>query len=1172
MTQLKLTKQQDELWYAYKLNPNSDNYNIAVSYRVKGNLDKEKFKSIYITIGNHFEAFRTQFIENDGEAAQIIRDHFDGELIYQTLNDATEQKALDTIEALRAKPFNLEKDWLFRAILIKADDQTHYFQFVWHHIISDGLTTTIFSEAFEKLYNEGLKAIDQFKTYPLTDYLQYEASIIANKKNEIIDYWQNYLKGSQQNELAKYTHDDTGKINRKRLNIDSKVLNKLLKTHKTTPFLFFNALISTFIFRCFHLTDIVLSYPKNIRTNDFANIVGYFVSMFPMRVKVSADMTFAGLLYNIKQQYKEDRNHQEIAFEEIRKTLKFDVKPNISVMETLIISPKLMIKDSNCSEFRTYYTDSHTLFLAYGTTSDYFEVNYNQNHIPNKFIEYFENLINEVLTNTNKKLSDYEVMSIDQKKKLLYDWNKTDKPYPKNKTIHQLFEKQVDKHPNNIAVVFENKQLTYAQLNAKANQLARYLRSITPIQPDTFIAIALDKSLEMIIGILGILKSGAAYVPIDPNYPSDRIQYILDDTKAPLILSQSQYTPRLVSISDAKIISLDNDCYQELPTHNLKSISTANDLAYVIYTSGTTGQPKGVLQSHYNVIRLFATTNHQFKFTQDDIWILYHNYVFDFSVWELWGALFFGGKIMILNDNQKHSLKALCKFIINNKVTVLNQTPTVFYNLLDYINDIKNHSHSLDSLRYIIFGGDKLNFNKLNQYFNLVNNRKLETKIINMYGITEITVHATFKEVIAKDCNQSSSIIGTPLSDMQCYILNQHGEPTITGNIGELYIGGAGLAHGYLNKPELTAEKFIPNPFATETDKANGYDHLYKTGDLVRRLPDGDLEYIGRKDKQVKIRGFRIELSEIENSLINITGIRQAVVINRVVNDEQYLFAYYTANEQINPELVLDKLTNKLPHYMVPNAALQINEIPLTINGKIDMNALPDIRFESSTAYIEPKTEQERIVCQAFSNLLLIDKVGIDDDFFKLGGNSIKAIQLAIVLQSNLEIDVAEIFDLRTPRKLANNKRITHDLLISKLEQIKHDYANQRIKGHEKFNLAMSLKKEQYLSQIANMRAIKYTTKPIQNVLLTGATGFLGCNLLNQLLTLTPYKIFLCIRAKNKTHAIERIAYKYQFYFDMSLENHFADRLVYIPCDLEKRQIGVSDEQYHQLTKNIDSI
>ncbi|WP_440705188.1 amino acid adenylation domain-containing protein, partial [Cysteiniphilum sp. E12A11] len=738
--------------------------------------------------------------------------------------------------------------------------------------------------------------------------------------------------------------------------------------------------------------------------------------------------------------------------------------------------------------------------------------------------------------------------------------------------MHQLFEKQVDKHPNNIAVVFENKQLTYAQLNAKANQLARYLRSITPIQPDTFIAIALDKSLEMIIGILGILKSGAAYVPIDPNYPSDRIQYILDDTKAPLILSQSQYTPRLVSISDAKIISLDNDCYQELPTHNLKSISTANDLAYVIYTSGTTGQPKGVLQSHYNVIRLFATTNHQFKFTQDDIWILYHNYVFDFSVWELWGALFFGGKIMILNDNQKHSLKALCKFIINNKVTVLNQTPTVFYNLLDYINDIKNHSHSLDSLRYIIFGGDKLNFNKLNQYFNLVNNRKLETKIINMYGITEITVHATFKEVIAKDCNQSSSIIGTPLSDMQCYILNQHGEPTITGNIGELYIGGAGLAHGYLNKPELTAEKFIPNPFATETDKANGYDRLYKTGDLVRRLPDGDLEYIGRKDKQVKIRGFRIELSEIENSLINITGIRQAVVINRVVNDEQYLFAYYTANEQINPELVLDKLTNKLPHYMVPNAALQINEIPLTINGKIDMNALPDIRFESSTAYIEPKTEQERIVCQAFSNLLLIDKVGIDDDFFKLGGNSIKAIQLAIVLQSNLEIDVAEIFDLRTPRKLANNKRITHDLLISKLEQIKHDYANQRIKGHEKFNLAMSLKKEQYLSQIANMRAIKYTTKPIQNVLLTGATGFLGCNLLNQLLTLTPYKIFLCIRAKNKTHAIERIAYKYQFYFDMSLENHFADRLVYIPCDLEKRQIGVSDEQYHQLTKNIDSI
>ncbi|WHN66773.1 non-ribosomal peptide synthetase [Cysteiniphilum sp. QT6929] len=1153
MTQLKLTKQQDELWYAYKLNPNSDNYNIAVSYRVKGNLDKEKFKSIYITIGNHFEAFRTQFIENDGEAAQIIRDHFDGELIYQTLDNATEQKALDTIEALRAKPFNLEKDWLFRAILIKADDQTHYFQFVWHHIISDGLTTTIFSEAFEKLYNEGLKAIDQFKTYPLTDYLQYEASIIANKKNEIIDYWQNYLKGSQQNELAKYTHDDTGKINRKRLNIDSKVLNKLLKTHKTTPFLFFNALISTFIFRCFHLTDIVLSYPKNIRTNDFANIVGYFVSMFPMRVKVSADMTFAGLLYNIKQQYKEDRNHQEIAFEDIRKNLNHNFQPNITLVEACMTSPKINTIDLDCSNAGTYYGQAKTILFTYESASNSYELSYNENYIPIYFIEYFENLINEVLTNTDKKLSEYELMSIDQKKKLLYDWNKTDKPYPKNKTIHQLFEEQVEKYPNNIAVVFENEQLTYTQLNAKSNQLARYLRSITIIQPDTFIAIALDKSLEIVIGILGILKSGAAYVPIDPSYPDERLKYILDDTKTSLVLSQSQYISRLASISTANIIALDSDCYNSLPIDNLTPITTAKNLAYVIYTSGTTGQPKGSCIRHTALHNLIVGQQDKVKIDQSSKFLQFSSISFDASVWEIFSALIFGARLYIISDKVKTDRNYISQYITVHQITTALLPPTMLGTLL---------TDGMNSLQYLLTGGEACNHS-------IVKKWSSNRNFINAYGLTETTVSATMHHY---NYNERNTNIGKAIANHKCYVVDVYNNPLPIGIIGELYIGGAGLARGYLNKPELTAEKFIPNPFATETDKANGYDRLYKTGDLVRWLPDGDLEYIGRKDKQVKIRGFRIELAEIENTLINITGIRQAVVINRVVNDEQYLFAYYTANEQINPELILDKLTNKLPHYMVPSAALQINEIPLTINGKIDMNALPDIRFESSTAYIEPKTEQERIVCQAFSNLLLIDKVGIDDDFFKLGGNSIKAIQLAIVLQSNLEIDVAEIFDLRTPRKLANNKRITHDLLISKLEQIKHDYANQRIKGHEKFNLAMSLKKEQYLSQIANMRAIKYTTKPIQNVLLTGATGFLGCNLLNQLLTLTPYKIFLCIRAKDKTHAIERIAYKYQFYFDMSLEYHFADRLVYIPCDLEKRQIGVSDEQYYQLTQNIDSI
>ena len=448
MTHFRLTKQQQELWYAYQLNPKGDNYNVAVSYQAQGDLDKEKFKLIYQTIGTHFEAFRTKFVEKDGEAGQIILDDFHGEFIEQVLNNTTTEQVLKSLEELRAKPFDLEKDCLFRAALITADDQTHYFQFVWHHIVSDGLTTSIFSRVFEKLYNEGLEAIQQFKTYPLADYLQYEENIIAEKKQETIEYWKNCLQGAQQNDLAKYTDDATGKVERQRINIDPKALSRFLKAHKTTPFIFFNALISTFLYRCFHLTDIMLSYPKNIRPSEFSNIVGYFVSMFPLRVKLSADMTFDGLLYNLKQQYKKDRNYHAVAFEEVRKHLNHEFHLNITLVEARMTSPQININDFVCSNTGTYYGQPKTIMFAYESISDSYELSYNQNYIPNYFIEYFENLVSQVLTDTNRKLSEYDLMSFDQKK-LLCDWSNTDKPYhnfcgsgkpyPKDKTINQLF-------------------------------------------------------------------------------------------------------------------------------------------------------------------------------------------------------------------------------------------------------------------------------------------------------------------------------------------------------------------------------------------------------------------------------------------------------------------------------------------------------------------------------------------------------------------------------------------------------------------------------------------------------------------------------------------------------------------------------------------------------------
>jgi surfactin family lipopeptide synthetase A len=1151
MTQLRLTKQQNELWYAYQLNPKGDNYNVAVSYQAEGNLDREKFKLIYQTIGNYFEAFRTQFVETDGEAGQIILDDFHGEFIEQVLNNTTTEQVLKTLEELRAKPFNLEKDCLFRAALITADDQTHYFQFVWHHIVTDGLTTGIFSRVFEKLYNEGLDAIQQFKTYPLAGYLQYEENIIAEKKQETINYWQTYLQGAQQNDLAKYTDDATGKVERQRIDIDPKALSRFLKAHKTTPFIFFNALISTFVYRCFHLTDIMLSYPKNIRPSEFSKIVGYFVSMFPLRVKLSADMTFTQLLDHTRDQYQSSKTYQSIPFEHLKSSLEVDFMPNASIVATHLVSPDMQLSDVKSESNCFFYGGTvEKLSLVYDKVKMIYEIAYNTNYIPSYFIEYFKSLIDEVLTDANKKLSAYELMSSDQKKKILYDWNDTDKSYPRDKTIHQLFEEQVAKILDHVALVFEGNQLTYRELNAQANQLARHLRSLIDIKPDSFIALCLDKSLEMIIGILGILKSGAAYVPIDPGYPDERIKYILEDTKATCLLTQSHYISKLQMLTNTQLIALNDNCYQDLSTDNLLPQSTSNDLAYVIYTSGTTGQPKGVCILHKSLCNMAFSQQENLSINETSRILQFSSIGFDASVWEIFSALVCGATLYIVSNKIKSDVEKLEQVICDQRINMAAFTPEI----LRLVNPF-----NLGCLKYVISAGDKCNRKIIDKW-------KSDRLFINSYGPTENTICMTLYKFKNDDLPNN---IGKPLNNIKCYILGTYCRVIPIGVIGELHISGAGLARGYLNQAELTAEKFIPNPFATETDKTNGYDRLYKTGDLVRWLPDGNLEYIGRKDTQVKIRGFRIELSEIESALTQINGIKQAVVINRVINDEQYLFAYYTAHQQISPELVLEELTQKLPHYMLPAAAVQIDNIPLTLNGKVDINGLPLISFQSSQVYIEPRTEQERIICQAFSSVLLIGKIGIDDDFFKLGGNSIKVIQLAIILQANFDIQVSELFDLRTPQKLAENREISHDLLIDKLKQIKHNYANYANNPLDKTFLA---KKEQYLAEVASMPNISYTTKPIHNVLLTGATGFLGCNLLNQLLISTPYRIYLCIRAKDKQHALERMAHKYQFYFDLSLEDHFGDRVVYIPCDLEKRQIGVSDDQYYQLSQNIDSI
>lgn len=523
-----------------------------------------------------------------------------------------------------------------------------------------------------------------------------------------------------------------------------------------------------------------------------------------------------------------------------------------------------------------------------------------------------------------------------------------------NKPLHFLFEKQVQRTPDKIALVFEDQQLTYRELNEQANQLARCIRKRYTesqhheLSPDTLIAFCLERSTELIISILGILKAGAAYVAIDPNYPPDRVHYILHDTNSTLLLTQHHLVTRLnTSLSpNTQLLVLNEQAYQNEDTSNLAEYSLAHDLAYVIYTSGTTGLPKGVMQTHHNIRRLFNTTAPYFRFDSNDVWTLYHSCVFDFSVWELWGALIYGGMLVIPNERDTKDMYCFHQLCVQHQVSILNQTPSAFQAFTEQAR--LNQKSSL-ALRFIILGGEALRAVQLNCWWDIFG--EAMPLIVNMYGITETTVHVTLKEQSRNELEHS--VIGKPLSDLSVHILDETGDATPVGSIGELYVGGAGLARGYLNQPELTKERFIPNPFATEADVNNGYTRLYKTGDLVKQLANGDLAYIGRNDSQVKIRGHRIELGEIEHNLLMHPLIQQCVVVcrERVLSSttQQYLVAYHVSRKRLSADVLRGFLSERIPQSMIPNTFVQMPKFPLTINGKIDRRALP-----------EPMTRQEQ--------------------------------------------------------------------------------------------------------------------------------------------------------------------------------------------------------------------
>ncbi|WP_432409143.1 amino acid adenylation domain-containing protein [Wukongibacter sp. M2B1] len=814
--------------------------------------------------------------------------------------------------------------------------------------------------------------------------------------------------------------------------------------------------ISYIVYRYTGQEDILFGIPnlsKNAVTNGFSAIL-------PLKLRIQQEIVFKELLQRMKKLITEIKYHHDISFAKLVEYMDMQGEEEKKLFKIIAVMENL----SNFNKASSYQCE---MMFRFNLRKDTIEgkIEYNSQIFSKGMIrqisKHLINFLTIVITQPDIEIFNIDILDKEEKDKILYDFNKNLTDYPSNKTIHQLFEEQVDRNPNNIAIVFGNKQLTYKELNERSNQIANYLLRRN-IQKGSIISILMDRSINMIAGILGILKAGGVYLPIDPNYPIERIKYTIDDSKSHLVLTNEVHLTKLKDIEAIRVICLDDEIYDEYEISNTGVSVLSTDLAYIIYTSGTTGNPKGVMIQHKNVVNLILNKDIKFNFNERDVWTMFHSYCFDFSVWEIFGALMTGGKLIVVPKEISRSPKEFGGLLEREKVTILNQTPTAFVNMLRVD---KTFSKDYSNLRYIIFGGEALKPRVLREF----KERYPDIKLINMYGITETTVHVTYKELLKEDIDSKVSNIGKAIPGLRTYIMTKDQSLLPIGAIGELYVGGEGVSKGYLNRKELTKERFVQDPFIKK-------GKLYKTGDLARLLINGELEYLGRADNQVKIRGHRIELSEIESKIIGCEGVKEAKVIAKSDSDNnKYLCAYIVNETDMDISKIRSYLRLCLPDYMIPSYFTRLDQLPLTQNGKTDIKSLKELEdiAESGTKFEPPRNEIERKLVEIWKSILQADEVGIDDNFLELGGHSLKVITLAseICKEFSIDIPLTKMFKILTIGQLAEHIKIEQVNIYPKVQKVQEVQYFNELKNYYP---TTSQQKRMYVLNNINKENLRY--------------------------------------------------------------------------------------------------
>ncbi len=974
---------QERLWFVEKYEEGSRAYNIPMIFRLPEEIDRETLKTALKKLVERHEILRTLIREDsEGRGYQLVER---AGLEIPTVKGRAFDEEINHI-------FDLSREYPIRVCFYEEG----YVSIVIHHIAFDGWSIDLFLKELEALYRFKQPKLPELKIQ-YRDFALRQRENLAKLGNQMA-YWKEKLNGYEVLNLM------TDKARPPQVDyqgrtidfeIDEETSRNLRKLAKDLKCSLYSVLLAGYclLLRAYsRQEDLVIGTPvANRHYEGVENLIGFFVNNLALRIVIDPEASSHEFIRKVGADVIEAQLYQDLPFEKLVEELGgvkdtsrhpvFQVVFGVQQFGKWDFLEPCKVEDRSARfDLSAFIEDGEPVLK--GTFN--YAVSLFEEETIRRYIVTYKEILKQLPTNRKLHyLTEPEVRQIEA-------WNRV-RDYSQAKTVPELFEEKAALFPDRIALAFEEKRVTYRELNERANCLANHLIDVYDVRPDTLIALCFERSDELPAAILGVLKAGGAYVPIDPRYPDERIKYILEDSAPLLVLAEEVLRERLEELTTAPVVSR----IPEAAAANPRPPITPANLAYVIYTSGTTGKPKGVLQTHHNITRLFAATQEKFAFSEHDVWMLFHSYAFDFSVWEIFGALLYGGKLAILTHQQTRDAHEIFRICRDEAVTVLNQTPAAFYALIDAA--VKEEK--LPALRVVIFGGERLNVASLKPWTDYYG---LRPALVNMYGITETTVHATYHLV-----REESGSIGKMLPDLTAHVLDNALTPLPVGAIGELFIGGAGLARGYLNKPQLTEERFISTPFG----------RLYKSGDLVRRHSDGSLEYVGRSDFQVKIRGYRIELGEIEAALAEWPGVKRAVA--RVVKNpagHDCLIGYYVADKPL--DIVL---WNTLPEYMVPAALVHLEALPLTAHGKIDLRALPGPVLDKQEGYVPPRNQLEEQMCEIFAEVLGLSKVGIQDDFFRLGGDSIVSIQLVSRLRQRLKLKVAvkDIFVHKTIEKLA---------------------------------------------------------------------------------------------------------------------------------------------------------